>query len=91
MVTLLFLIATIFELIGVILMANAFLGIKNSQILRVILSSLFWGNYARKASKFSRLNEENKQVSLAGFSYLIVGFMFQLIAIVTQLYNTEWA
>ncbi|MDY6919312.1 MAG: hypothetical protein SV765_03765 [Pseudomonadota bacterium] len=90
--SLLALISSIFELIGVILMANVYINIggpvreKAFRFAGGLISSLKRGKCARKLVVSARITErEDRLTTLQGLAFIAVGFILQLLSNLLQL------
>lgn len=84
----LFLIATLLEIYGVWRMSNSLLNIPKAKKKWALLSALKNGETAVKAAKNTKISEEKILESLHGLSYLLTGFVIQLLGIVLQTYQS---
>jgi hypothetical protein len=85
--TILNILGSVFEIMGVILMANRFIKVKAWQIPAVIVSSLWRGKLSLRAASFAELTEDNALETLRGLSFIAVGFVIGALPNVIKLFT----
>ena len=82
------LIGGVFEVTGVLLMANQYINVRWYQIPIVLISALGRGENAFKAVKISEISDENRRLSLQGLASIGLGFIIQFASSLVPVVQT---
>lgn len=80
------LLASLLEIVGALLMANANVAVaKGGQVPRLLVVALWRGAMARGAAKLDgALSQEDRLKTLQGLAFIATGFLLQVAATVAQ-------
>jgi len=79
-------IAALFEILGVFLMANQIINVRTRQVPRVMLSALWQGEFAKAAELIHSLSKERVRKSLQGLAFIAFGFVISFLIMLLQLF-----
>ena len=76
-----------FEVTGVLLMANIYTRVLPHQVPLVLLSALWRGRAARDAANIVSLVQEKVMASLQGLAFMCIGFMLKALPSFVHLFQ----